>query len=110
MTRGCAMTNRPLILIAGGTDSLMAAFYSVSALARNPDRDIAIYWGGRENFWHLYDLAELEALKRKHRICASSRWSNSRKKGGVVTPVRYSPPCCGITVRWPSMTSILPVV
>lgn len=99
--------DRPLILIAGGTGFSYVRSILLSALARNPDRDIAIYWGGREAK-HLYDLAELEALSI--RICASSRWSNSRKKGGVVAPVRYSPPCCRITVRWPSMTSTLPVV
>jgi bifunctional isochorismate lyase/aryl carrier protein len=32
----------------------------LTALARNPDRDITIYWGGREEK-HLYDLSELEA-------------------------------------------------
>ena len=83
--------DRPLILIAGGTGFSYVRSILLSALARNPDRDIAIYWGGR-------------------RICASSRWLNSRKKGGVVAPVRYSPPCCRITVRWPSMTSTLLVV
>lgn len=37
----------------------------LTALARNPNRDIAIYWGGREAK-HLYDLAELEALSVQH--------------------------------------------
>ena len=37
----------------------------LTALARNPNRDIAIYWGGREAK-HLYDLAELEALSLQH--------------------------------------------
>ena len=37
----------------------------LTALARNPNRDITIYWGGREE-QHLYDLSELEALSLKH--------------------------------------------
>ncbi len=37
----------------------------LTALARNPNRDIAVYWGGREAK-HLYDLAELEALSVEH--------------------------------------------
>ena len=101
--------DRPLILIAGGTGFSYVRSILLSALARNPDRDIAIYWGGREAK-HLYDLAELEALSIKHPNLRIEPWLNSRKKGGVVAPVRYSPPCCRITVRWPSMTSTLPVV
>ncbi|HFQ6985594.1 TPA: NAD(P)H-flavin reductase [Klebsiella pneumoniae] len=57
--------DRPLILIAGGTGFSYVRSILLSALARNPDRDIAIYWGGREAK-HLYDLAELEALSIKH--------------------------------------------
>lgn len=37
----------------------------MTALARNPNRDITIYWGGREEK-HLYDLSELEALSVNH--------------------------------------------
>ena len=50
--------DRPLILIAGGTGFSYVRSILLTALARNPDRDIAIYWGGREAK-HLYDLAEL---------------------------------------------------
>ena len=57
--------DRALILIAGGTGFSYVRSILLSALARNPDRDIAIYWGGREAK-HLYDLAELEALSIKH--------------------------------------------
>lgn len=49
--------DRPLILIAGGTGFSYVRSILLTALARNPDRDIAIYWGGREAK-HLYDLAE----------------------------------------------------
>lgn len=57
--------DRPLILIAGGTGFSYVRSILFSALARNPSRDIAIYWGGREEK-HLYDLAELEALSVTH--------------------------------------------
>lgn len=57
--------DRPLILIAGGTGFSYVRSILFTALARNPSRDIAIYWGGREEK-HLYDLAELEALSITH--------------------------------------------
>lgn len=53
--------DRPLILIAGGTGFSYVRSILLTALARNPEREIAIYWGGREEK-HLYDLAELEGL------------------------------------------------
>ncbi|MGL9632004.1 NAD(P)H-flavin reductase, partial [Escherichia coli] len=56
---------RPMILIAGGTGFSYARSILLTALARNPNRDITIYWGGREE-QHLYDLCELEALSLKH--------------------------------------------
>jgi aquacobalamin reductase/NAD(P)H-flavin reductase len=56
---------RPLILIAGGTGFSYVRSILLTALARNPDRDITIYWGGREEK-HLYDLSELEALSVTH--------------------------------------------
>lgn len=40
--------DRPLILIAGGTGFSYVRSILLTALARNPDRDITIYWGGRE--------------------------------------------------------------
>ena len=43
----------------------LSAHLMRSLLARNPNRDITIYWGGREE-QHLYDLCELEALSLKH--------------------------------------------
>ncbi|MDU6410374.1 MAG: NAD(P)H-flavin reductase [Yersiniaceae bacterium] len=54
-------STRPLILIAGGTGFSYARSILVTALKQQPERDISIYWGGRELF-HLYDLGELEAL------------------------------------------------
>mgnify|MGYP004712637133 CR=1 FL=1 len=56
---------RPLVLIAGGTGFSSARSFLLTALAQNPNRDITIYWGGREEK-HLYDLAELEALSVNH--------------------------------------------
>ena len=57
--------DRPLILIAGGTGFSYVRSILLTALARNPQREIAIYWGGREEK-HLYDLAELEGLTLQH--------------------------------------------
>ncbi len=59
----------------------------LTALARNPDRDITIYWGGREEK-HLYDLSELEALSVTHPNLRIERWWSSRKRAGVVVAVR----------------------
>lgn len=56
---------RPLVLIAGGTGFSYARSILLTALEQNPNRDITIYWGGREEK-HLYDLAELEALSVDH--------------------------------------------
>ncbi|AIX49918.1 MULTISPECIES: NAD(P)H-flavin reductase [Pantoea] len=58
-------SERPVILIAGGTGFSYARSLLLTALAQQPDRDIAIYWGGRE-LQHLYDMDELEALAVKH--------------------------------------------
>ena len=56
---------RPLVLIAGGTGFSYARSILLTALEQNPNRDITIYWGGREEK-HLYDLSELEALSVDH--------------------------------------------
>lgn len=58
-------SQRPMILIAGGTGFSYARSILLTALAQQPDRDIAIYWGGRESH-HLYDLEELNALAVRH--------------------------------------------
>ena len=73
--------DRPLILIAGGTGFSYVRSILLTALARNPERDITIYWGGREEK-HLYDLSELEALRAKgvradargHVFAAETAW------------------------------------
>ncbi|MEJ4047421.1 NAD(P)H-flavin reductase [Erwinia sp. SLM-02] len=57
--------DRPLVLIAGGTGFSYARSILLTALSQQPDRHIAIYWGGRE-LKHLYDLDELNALAIKH--------------------------------------------
>ncbi|MDF7679471.1 NAD(P)H-flavin reductase [Enterobacteriaceae bacterium ESL0689] len=57
--------DRPLLLIAGGTGFSYVRSILLTALAHHPDRNIAVYWGGRESK-HLYDLAELEALRMKY--------------------------------------------
>ncbi len=57
--------SRPLVLIAGGTGFSYARSILLTALEQQPDRDISIYWGGRE-LKHLYDLSELEALSVQH--------------------------------------------
>ena len=58
-------SERPLRLIAGGTGFSYVRSILITALAQQPNRDIAIYWGGRE-LKHLYDLGELEALSVQH--------------------------------------------
>lgn len=54
-------SDRPMILIAGGTGYSYVRSILLTALALDPKRDIALYWGGREE-QHLYDLSRLEAL------------------------------------------------
>lgn len=58
-------SDRPLILIAGGTGFSYARSILLTALARQPEREVAIYWGGRE-IKHLYDLTELQALASQY--------------------------------------------
>lgn len=54
-------SQRPLVLIAGGTGFSYVRSILITALEQQPDREISIYWGGRE-LMHLYDLGELESL------------------------------------------------
>ena len=56
---------RPMVLIAGGTGFSYVRSILLTSLAKTPNRDITIYWGGREAK-HLYDLSELEALSVTH--------------------------------------------
>ncbi|WP_410013102.1 NAD(P)H-flavin reductase [Sodalis sp. C49] len=58
-------TERPMVLIAGGTGFSYARSILLTVLANQPEREVAIYWGGRE-LQHLYDLGELEALTLLH--------------------------------------------
>ncbi|NIG62972.1 MAG: NAD(P)H-flavin reductase [Serratia symbiotica] len=57
--------NRHLVLIAGGTGFSYVRSILMTVLEQQPDRDISIYWGGRE-LKHLYDQSELEALSQQH--------------------------------------------
>lgn len=56
---------RPLLLIAGGTGYSYVCSILLTALERDPQRQISLYWGGREA-QHLYDLGQLEALSVKY--------------------------------------------
>lgn len=58
-------SENPLLLVAGGTGFSYVRSILLTALERNPQREIAVYWGGRES-QHLYDLSELEALSLAH--------------------------------------------
>lgn len=58
-------TYRPIVLIAGGTGFSYVRSILLTVLALQPQRKVAIYWGGRERD-HLYDLGELEALSLLH--------------------------------------------
>ena len=58
-------SDRPIILVAGGTGFSYARSILLTALSQNPQREIAIYWGGREP-QHIYDLEELNALAVRH--------------------------------------------
>ncbi|MCR3755653.1 MAG: flavin reductase [Sodalis sp. Psp] len=58
-------TDRPIMLIAGGTGFSYARSILLTVLARQPQRKVTIYWGGRKRD-HLYDLGELEALSLLH--------------------------------------------
>ncbi|XBS69589.1 NAD(P)H-flavin reductase [Acerihabitans sp. KWT182] len=58
-------SQRPIVLIAGGTGFSYARSILLTVLEKQPDREVAIYWGGRE-LQHLYDLGELETLTLQH--------------------------------------------
>lgn len=58
-------SERPLLLIAGGTGYSYVCSILLDALERNPKREISLYWGGRE-LSHLYDFEMLEALSLKY--------------------------------------------
>lgn len=54
-------SDRPMLLIAGGTGFSYVNSILMTALAQQPTRKISLYWGGREAE-HLYDMGRLEAL------------------------------------------------
>ncbi len=58
-------TDRPIVLIAGGTGFSYTRSILLTVLSRQPEREVSIYWGGRE-LDHLYDLDELQALCLQH--------------------------------------------
>lgn len=58
-------SQRPLVLIAGGTGFSYTRSILLMALAQHPQREIALYWGGRE-LKHLYDLDELSRLSERY--------------------------------------------
>ena len=58
-------SQRPLLLIAGGTGFSYTHSILLAALQENPQRAVTLYWGGREQV-HLYDLNELQDLTEKY--------------------------------------------
>lgn len=54
-------SQRPLVLIAGGTGFAYTRSILMMALALQPNQVISLYWGGREPKY-LYDLEELNIL------------------------------------------------
>ncbi|ACT08705.1 MULTISPECIES: NAD(P)H-flavin reductase [Dickeya] len=58
-------SDRPLILIAGGTGFSYVRSILLTVLASQPERPVSVYWGGRE-LRHLYDLGALQALAQSH--------------------------------------------
>lgn len=59
-------SERPLVLIAGGTGYSYVRSILLTTLVHQPERQVAVYWGGRE-IKHLYDLKELEALAGQYK-------------------------------------------
>ncbi|PLK58503.1 NAD(P)H-flavin reductase [Candidatus Palibaumannia cicadellinicola] len=58
-------TERPIVLIAGGTGFSYARSILLTVLEHQPHRVVALYWGGRE-LNDLYDLSELKVFSRKY--------------------------------------------
>ncbi|MDC9598038.1 NAD(P)H-flavin reductase [Xenorhabdus anantnagensis] len=58
-------SENPILLIAGGTGFSYTRSILLAALEKNPNREISIYWGGRE-LQHLYDLGELQSLSESY--------------------------------------------
>ncbi|MDC9591332.1 NAD(P)H-flavin reductase [Xenorhabdus sp. XENO-10] len=58
-------SENPMLLIAGGTGFSYTRSILLAALEKNPNREISIYWGGRE-LQHLYDLGALQSLSESY--------------------------------------------
>ncbi|WWO99399.1 MAG: NAD(P)H-flavin reductase [Candidatus Dasytiphilus stammeri] len=58
-------TNRPIILIAGGTGFAYVRSILFTVLLQQPERLISLYWSGRK-LAHLYALEELKMLSCKY--------------------------------------------
>lgn len=58
-------SERPLLLIAGGTGFSYIHAILMMALESQPERAVSLYWGGREEKY-LYDLAELKLLCQQY--------------------------------------------
>lgn len=59
-------SNRPLLLIAGGTGYSYIRSILITALILNPQKMIAVYWGGKQAY-NLYDLHFLLQLCDKYK-------------------------------------------
>ncbi|SFN89436.1 NAD(P)H-flavin reductase [Xenorhabdus japonica] len=58
-------SENPMLLVAGGTGFSYTRSILLAALEKNPNREISIYWGGRE-LQHLYDLEALQSLSESY--------------------------------------------
>ncbi|KAF0778742.1 FMN reductase [Salmonella enterica subsp. enterica serovar Worthington str. BCH-3008] len=100
---------RPLILIAGGTGFSYVRSILLTALARNPNRDVTIYWAAAKKNTSMISLSWKHSLLTI-RICVLNLLSSSRKKAGVGVQERYLRRYCRIMVRWRGTIFILPDV
>lgn len=100
---------RPLILIAGGTGFSYVRSILLTALARNPARDVTIYWVVAKKSTSMISLSWKHSLLTI-RICVLNLLSSSRKKAGVDVQERYLRRYCRIMVRWRGTIFILPDV
>lgn len=58
-------SNKPILLIAGGTGFSYTYSIMQAALKENKNRSISLYWGGRE-LKHLYLLKEIKNISKKY--------------------------------------------
>lgn len=100
---------RPLILIAGGTGFSYVRSILLTALARNPARDVTITGAAAKKSTSMISLSWKHSLLTI-RICVLNLLSSSRKKAGVDVQERYLRRYCRIMVRWRGTIFILPDV